>query len=358
MIFLCFFVINFWQLNFSNLIISWYKDNKRNLPWRETANPYLIWLSEIILQQTRVEQGLPYYIKFSSIYPSIEMMANETEEQILKHWQGLGYYSRARNMHATAKHVAFNLAGKFPSTFKEIKQLKGVGDYTAAAIASFSFNEKRAVVDGNVYRVLSRYFGIHTPIDSSTAKKEFSELANSLISKKQPGEFNQGIMEFGALMCKPKKPLCENCCFIESCHAFNKNEIQLLPIKSKKLKQRKRYFNFLVITDGETILMEQREKKDIWEKLYQFPLIETNQELDEIPKQSTINLNGYEIMDVRAYKHLLSHQVIYAKFWLLKANKINLSNNNFNHVKLNQLENFPVPKLVENYLDEFFQLIN
>ena len=229
---------------FSKTLINWYSNNKRVLPWRKTNNPYYIWLSEIILQQTQVRQGLPYYEAFIANYPTIFDLANANESDVLKLWQGLGYYSRARNLHTTAKHIVYKLNGVFPNTYKELLKLKGVGDYTASAIASICFNEPTAVVDGNVYRVLSRYFGINTPINSSKGVKEFKNLAQQLIDIKKPAEFNQAIMEFGATLCKPKNPNCNICPFNNSCIAFNKSSINNLQVKIKSAKAKKKHFNF------------------------------------------------------------------------------------------------------------------
>ena len=237
----------FFEMIFSNKLISWYLQNKRDLPWRKTKNPYFVWLSEIMLQQTRVAQGMSYYLKFTETFPTVFDLAKADESTVLKMWQGLGYYSRARNLHATAKHIAFELDGKFPSTYKEIVKLKGIGDYTASAIASICFTEPTAVVDGNVYRVLSRYFGIETPINSSAGNKEFKELAQTLIDTLKPGTYNQAIMDFGAIQCKPKNPICLFCPFSESCVALQKNKIDTLPVKDKKTKVRDRYFNYLVL---------------------------------------------------------------------------------------------------------------
>jgi len=358
LIFLCFFATKILELNFSNEITAWYENNKRDLPWRKTKDPYLIWLSEIILQQTRVEQGLSYYLKFSSAYPTVQSFAKAEESQILKLWQGLGYYSRARNMHFTAKYICTNLNGVFPSNYKELLSLKGVGEYTAAAISSFCYNEKKAVVDGNVFRVLSRYYGINTPIDTTNGKKEFFRLANELIEGKNPGNHNQAIMEFGALLCKPKNPSCNICSLAESCIAFNKNTISKFPVKSKKISQKKRYFNYYVITDGKSLYFEQRNKKDIWEKLYQFPVIETTDEVFETPKSSILQHLTLELIDVKSLKHVLSHQIIFAKFWLFKSSKNIAHKNNVKCVRIKDIDNYAVPKLVENYLKEFFQLIN
>ena len=224
---------------FSKTLIRWYSKNKRILPWRETKNPYYIWLSEIILQQTQVKQGLPYYESFVTSYPTVFDLANAEESDVLKLWQGLGYYSRARNLHASAKHIAYDLNGVFPDTYKDLLKLRGVGDYTASAIASICFNEATAVVDGNVYRALSRYFGIDTPINSSKGQKEFKALAQELIDIKKPADFNQAIMEFGAIQCKPKNPECSACSFRNSCVAFGNNRVSDLPVKIKSAKAKK-----------------------------------------------------------------------------------------------------------------------
>ena len=342
---------------FEEEITRWYKLNKRDLPWRKTRDPYLIWLSEIILQQTRVNQGLSYYEKFSEKYPTVQDLANEKEDEVLKLWQGLGYYSRARNMHFTAKYIVENLNGKFPSSYDEILKLKGVGEYTAAAVASFSFNEKKAVLDGNVFRLLSRYFGIHLPIDSSAGKKEFKSLANDLILEKEPGTYNQAVMEYGALVCTPKVPSCKSCRLSINCEALSKNEVDILPLKSKKINKRDRFFNFLVITDGESTYLQQRLEKDIWIRLFQFPLLETEQEISSIENNPLIDSKHY-LVNVSDHKHLLSHQTVYAKFWLFKSETALPQNSKFKIVSISEIHNYAVPKLIENYLNEFFQLIN
>ena len=252
------------------------------MPWRNTTNPYYIWLSEIILQQTRVAQGTSYYLKFIEHFSTIQDLANADEQLVLKLWQGLGYYSRARNLHFTAQHIVNDLDGKFPNTYKELVKLKGVGDYTASAIASICFNESTAVVDGNVYRLLSRYYGIKTPINSSQGIKEFKELAQRLIDQNNPATHNQAIMEFGARMCRPQNPDCETCPFNDSCVALELKKIKELPVKDKKSKIRKRFFNYIVLLtdDGKTIL-NQRTEKGIWRNLYEFPLIESDSIIDE-----------------------------------------------------------------------------
>jgi len=341
---------------FSNKLIYWHLQNQRDLPWRKTTNPYYVWLSEIMLQQTRVAQGLSYYLKFKEEFPTVFDLANADETTVLKLWQGLGYYSRARNLHFSAKYVANELDGKFPSTYKELLTLKGVGDYTASAIASICFDENCAVVDGNVYRVLARYFGIKTPVNSSAGIKEFKKLAQKLLDTTQPGIFNQAIMDFGALHCKPQNPLCETCPFADSCVAFDKKTIKELPVKIKKIKIRNRYFNYLVVvtSDGKTILSE-RKGKGIWQGLYQFPLIETENSIDEktlllseefqeiIPENAKISrFNSVEIV------HKLSHQHLYVTFWIVNIDSLKTAK-----VTWKSVEKYPVPILIANFLEKF-----
>ncbi|MDO5972221.1 A/G-specific adenine glycosylase [Flavivirga aquimarina] len=344
-------------MGFSKYLIHWYSNNKRDLPWRQTKAPYYIWLSEIILQQTQVKQGLPYYESFTEKFPTVFDLSKADESDVLKLWQGLGYYSRARNLHATAKHIVKELKGEFPNNYKDLLKLKGVGDYTASAIASICFNEVAAVVDGNVYRVLSRYFGINTPINSSKGAKEFKALAQELIDKKKPAEFNQAIMEFGATHCTPQKPDCNTCPFNKSCIAFNKNKINELPVKIKSAKAKKKYFNFLVFIsgDGKTIL-EKREGKGIWQNLYQFPLIETNTNVDvntlkklvkehDLIKGMSFQLSLYN-KDVVVHK--LSHQHLYTKFWVVNVNKLLV-----NGISTQDIHNYAVPILIGNFIETF-----
>jgi A/G-specific adenine glycosylase len=345
-------------MKFSNTLIYWYLQNQRELPWRKTKNPYFIWLSEIMLQQTRVAQGLDYYLKFTKTFPTVFDLANADESTVLKMWQGLGYYSRARNLHFTAKHIVHESNGQFPSTYKEIIKLKGIGDYTASAIASFAFNEPTAVVDGNVYRVLSRYFGINTAINSSTGIKEFKELAQTLIDKKQPANYNQAIMEFGAIQCKPKKPLCMFCPLSESCVALQKNLIEVLPVKEKKIKVRNRYFNFLVIKTGnnKTILSE-RKGKGIWQGLYQFPLIESDKNINEkelIASENFINLFPVEttisLFNKKGIVHKLSHQHLHTQFWIVETARLTSAK-----IKWSDIQKYPVPVLIANFLEAYQQ---
>ena len=341
---------------FRNTLINWYLQNKRDLPWRKTKNPYHIWLSEIILQQTRIAQGLPYYIKFTEAFPTVFDLAKAEEQTVLKLWQGLGYYSRARNLHFSAKYIVNELNGKFPTIYNDIKKLKGVGDYTASAIASICFNEATAVVDGNVYRVLSRYFGIDTPINSTKGIKEFKELAQTLIDKKQPAIFNQAIMDFGATLCKPQNPLCKTCPFNTSCVALEKKMIDKLPVKEKKIKVKKRFFNYLIpiTSDNKTILTE-RKGKGIWQGLYEFPLLETSSEIDE---KQVIDSDFFQelfssettltLFNQKNIVHKLSHQHIYTKFWVISIDNLSTKT-----VEWSKIESFPVPVLISNFLKEY-----
>ena len=341
---------------FDKKLTIWYLQNKRDLPWRKTKNPYSVWLSEIMLQQTRVSQGLPYFQRFKEAFPTVFDLANAEESTVLKLWQGLGYYSRARNLHHTAKHVAYQLDGVFPSNYKDLLKLKGVGEYTASAIASICFDEPVAVVDGNVYRVLSRVFGIRTPINSVAGIKEFKNLAQSLLSRNEPGNYNQAIMDFGALNCKPQKPLCENCSLSVECIAFKNGLVKELPIKEKKVKIRKRFFNFLVLNtdDGKTIL-EERKTKGIWQGLYQFPLIETKKIIsaDELVENSCFNQMNLEGCVINKFNkktiiHKLSHQHLHTQFWIISVNRNDQANLNWSQI----LEK-PVPVLIEKFIEEY-----
>ena len=342
---------------FSKILTHWYSNNKRDLPWRQTKDPYLIWLSEIILQQTQVKQGLPYYESFTMQFPSVFELANANESAVLKLWQGLGYYSRARNLHTSAKYIVNELNGVFPNSYIDLIKLKGVGDYTASAIASICFNEVTAVVDGNVYRFLSRYFGISTPINSTIGIKEFKQLAQNLIDKKNPAVFNQAIMEFGANQCKPQNPDCYSCPFIKECIAYNSNTIGEFPVKIKSAKPKKKYFNFLVFIseDGKTIL-EKREGKGIWQNLYQFPLVETKKNEDALNfkkkiKEHTLlkDLNfEFFLYNEEVIIHKLSHQHLFTKFWIVKVNRLLVDG-----MSLRKIHDYPVPILIENFIESF-----
>lgn len=346
---------------FSNSLIQWYLNNKRDLPWRDTQNPYLIWLSEIMLQQTRVAQGLPYYVAFTNAFPTVFDLANASEEQVLKLWQGLGYYSRARNLHKTAQFVASELNGEFPDNNKDLLKLKGIGDYTAAAIASFAFNEVVPVVDGNVFRVLSRYFDIETDISLATAKKEFAALAFELMPKNDPANFNQAIMEFGALQCVPKNPNCETCVFNSSCAALQKKKVQLLPFKSKKIKVSYRFFNYLVFEDEDiNTIIQKRNQKGIWHNLYEFPLIETEIEVDFEEISDLISdkySEEYFIISIsdcnsKGKIHKLSHQHLNIKFWKIKVRGKFISG-----INPQELMTFPYPIVIFNFIQKEYSLL-
>ena len=343
-------------MNFTNLLIEWYLQNKRDLPWRNTTNPYPIWLSEIILQQTRVAQGMPYFYAFLESFPTVKELAIADEQQVLKLWQGLGYYSRARNLHQTAQYIANELDGVFPNSYAGLIQLKGIGEYTAAAIASFAYNEPVPVVDGNVFRVVSRYFGIESDISAGKTKKEFTALAAKLLSKEQPALFNQAIMEFGAMHCTPKNPDCENCIFNSSCVALQKGLVGQLPFKSKKIKIRKRYFNYIVLQDkkGNTKI-QQRTDKGIWHNLYEFPLFETTQEegfetiAPLIKNDTDFGDSVVSIQEANPISliHKLSHQHLYIKFW-----KVTVNNTLTDGVNPEQLRTFPFPIVIHNFIEE------
>ena len=345
-------------MDFTNSLTQWYLQNKRDLPWRKTVNPYKIWLSEIMLQQTRVAQGTPYFLSFTTAFPTVFDLAAANEEQVLKLWQGLGYYSRARNLHKTAQYVANELSGIFPDNYNDLLKLKGVGEYTAAAIASFSYNEAVPVVDGNVFRVLSRYFDVETDIASAYAKKEFAALAFELMPKHNPGVFNQAIMEFGALQCVPKSPNCGICVFNTSCAALQKKKVDQLPVKSKKLKVRNRFFNYLVVSDdNENTIIQKRIAKGIWHNLYEFPLIETErvEDFDCIANliQSDF-FKGNEIVGISESNpetiiHKLSHQHLHIKFWKVKVNGTIK-----NAINSDTLKTFPFPIVIHNFIEKDF----
>ena len=341
---------------FSKVLIQWYLQNKRDLPWRKTTNPYPIWLSEIMLQQTRVAQGMPYFLSFTTAFPTVFDLAEASEEQVLKLWQGLGYYSRARNLHKTAQYIATELSGVFPETYIDLLKLKGVGEYTAAAIASFSYNEAVPVVDGNVFRVLSRYFDVETDIALASAKKEFGALAFELMPKDNPAIFNQAIMEFGALQCVPKSPNCGICIFNESCAALEKNKVDQLPVKSKKIKIRNRYFNYLVVEDEtESTIIQKRTDKGIWHNLYEFPLIETEKEEDFDYVSEAVQGDYFKdntVISMLEYNeksilHKLSHQHLHIKFWKVAVKGIVAGG-----INLKTLRTFPFPIVIHNFIEK------
>ncbi|SFC46061.1 A/G-specific adenine glycosylase [Parapedobacter composti] len=345
---------------FSDDIIGWYAQNKRDLPWRHTKDPYVIWLSEVILQQTRVEQGLPYFHRFLLHYPNVQAFANAPEDELLMHWQGLGYYSRARNMHKAARAVVAEHGGVFPSRYADLIKLKGIGEYTAAAIASFAADEPKAVVDGNVFRLLARYFGIDTPINSTNGKKLFFQLAEELLDTGHPGLYNQGVMEFGALQCRPKNPRCGSCVLRLDCRALKEGRVDQLPVKLKGKASRNRYFNYFIVTEDDRLLMNKRGKGDIWENLYELPLIETPhavtvQELES--REEVIACFGeHAALQLVAgpVKHVLSHQNLFAQFVAVGAPQIpDGKKMPWNYVFIKDLGTLAKPKLIYSFLRDY-----
>jgi A/G-specific adenine glycosylase len=340
-------------MDFSAAIINWYLQNKRDLPWRECNDPYRIWVSEIILQQTRVDQGLPYYFRFLKQFPDLSALASASEEEVLKCWQGLGYYSRARNMQAAAQYIVTNLNGIFPDSFDKIKEMKGVGDYTAAAIASFAFGIAQAVVDGNVFRVLSRCFAIDTPVDTTSGKKEFFELAQHLLDKKRPALHNQAIMDLGATICTPQAPQCPSCPICDLCLALEKKQIDSLPVKQKKTKTRDRHFFYLLISlPNDCTIVHQRTGKDIWQGLYELPLIEQDDTVEHLTesvqyKELENRFLGLSINKIHhSVKHQLTHQTIYATLIEASANKAQLQKDE-ELTDMDLLKKYPMSKLME-----------
>ena len=361
------------NLFFRTELLKWFTTNHRPMPWKGVRDPYIIWLSEIILQQTTVAQGTAYFEKFCERYPSVSDLANAPSDDVMKMWEGLGYYSRARNLHATAKHISNDFKGIFPNTYDEILKLKGIGPYTAAAIASFAYDLPHAVLDGNVYRVLSRFFGIETPIDTTEAKHIFTELANAVLDPKRPADFNQAIMDFGATHCTPSNPKCAQCPFQAHCSALKEDKVAILPLKSKKMVRRTRFFNYLVVNEGDFVFIKKRLEKDIWLDLYEFPLIETDdlvESLDEhlLYMSTTMPYLPFAIKQLRfvkqsqPFQQLLTHQKIVATFWLFehaKTDKILIADpdtigrgGNFLKIIQQDLKHYAFPKVIDIYLKE------
>lgn len=348
------------DLEISRLLIDWYELHKRALPWRETADPYLIWVSEIILQQTRVSQGLDYFLRFTKRFPTVCALANAEEGEVLKYWQGLGYYSRARNLHAAAKTVVERFGGQFPRKYEEVLSLKGIGAYTAAAIVSFAWGEPYPVVDGNVYRVLARLFDIDTPIDSGEGKKLFAELAGRLLDPRQAGIYNQAIMELGALQCVPRHPDCTTCPLADRCEAYAKGKVEDLPVKCHKTKTRDRYFHYLyLIYNGETWL-RRRPAGDIWEGLYEFPMIETEGPMDLAALSQTASFrrwlsNAGELHfchTLTGVKHVLSHQVLHASFYGITPSHAPEGLEDYLRIPLLDFERYAIPRLIHIYIEK------
>lgn len=339
------------EQEFSKILRDWYRKNGRELPWRGTKNAYKIWLSEVILQQTRVDQGLPYYLRFIEEFPRIQDLAGAPIDKVLKLWQGLGYYSRARNLHAAAKQVTDLFEGEFPADYHQIRSLKGIGDYTAAAISSFAFDLPHPVVDGNVYRFLSRFTGNDTPIDSTAGKKIFAQLAAELLDPAHPAEHNQAIMEFGALQCRPVNPGCESCPFQFACEALIQNIVDQLPVKEKKQKVRDRYFHYYYIHDGQYLLLRKREAKDIWQGLYEFPLVEIEggHPTDHL-KELGFTATEYKVSKPVSITHLLSHQRLHTLIREIRCSNARLPG--YIRVAEDELHRYGLPQLLVKYMTE------
>lgn len=342
---------------FSSNLICWYTEHKRELPWRETTDPYMIWISEIILQQTRVDQGYNYFLRFVERFPDVATLADADEDEVMKYWQGLGYYSRARNLHAAAK----SMNGVFPNTYDGVLALKGVGEYTAAAICSIAYGMDYPVVDGNVFRVISRYMGIHTPIDTGSGKREIYEWANLFIDRKQPAVFNQAIMEFGALWCTPKLPRCTECPLTDRCMAYSQGIVSILPIKQHKTKTTNRYFNYFYVNAGDYTYIRKRTGNDIWKNLFEFPLIETSDAITEtelikspdfrafIAKNESPLIN----LSLRQVKHVLSHRIIYANFYEVTLPESTQSFRDYKRIRKTELDQYAISRLVQIFLERY-----
>ena len=338
----------------SLILQDWFAKNKRDLPWRDTNDPYLIWISEIILQQTRVAQGLDYYNRFITRFPDIQSLAEAEQLEVLKYWQGLGYYSRARNLHEAAQ----SLNGVFPDRYNDLLKLKGIGEYTAAAIASLAWNEPYPVVDGNVYRVLGRLFAIDTPIDTGKGKKEFRDLATLLMPPDSAGLHNQAIMEFGALQCIPQNPDCTSCPLLDNCLGFASGNVLQYPVKQNKTKVRNRYLNYFFILNGTDTYFNRRSGKDIWEGLYEFPLIETTKKMDlaelkeEAGFRQLFDSTGQPVIAVKAsgLKHILTHQILHANCYQVDIQKENDVLKNYLKIPVSSIDDYPFPKLISAFL--------
>lgn len=355
------------MIKFCNLLENWYRINARDLPWRNTQNPYHIWISEIIFQQTRIDQGFNYYLRFINRFPTVDLLANAEEQEVLRLWQGLGYYSRARNMHAAAKQIMHEFDGIFPDSYEKIIRLKGVGTYTAAAVSSIAFGERKVVVDGNVLRFLSRYGGISEPVDSNTGKKIVGDLAMSLLDGADPATFNQAMMEFGGLYCTPRNPDCGNCIFNDKCKAYAMGATKEFPVKSKKVAIRKRFFNYLFLyaldqNNQKSFVMQRRGKGDIWQGLYEFPMIEETSLL--IPESLIATNIWNEAILVhhpvlsslfKDYVHQLTHQQLHARFFIVNIQDVNIGelNPNWIWVSENSLHTYPVSRLIDKFLSTF-----
>lgn len=347
-------------MEISDILIDWYETHKRDLPWRRVSDPYIIWISEIILQQTRVAQGKDYFLRFTERFPNIQTLAEAHEDEVLKYWEGLGYYSRARNLHTAAHQLMERYNGQFPTAYNDVLSLKGIGEYTAAAIVSFVWNKPYPVVDGNVFRVLSRLFALDTPIDTGKGKKEYTELAASVMNPKKAGLHNQAIMEFGALQCTPQNPSCMFCPLQSKCVGFASGSPLSYPVKQNKTKTRNRYLHYLhILYKGETFL-NRRSDKDIWQGLYEFPLIETESPIDFAQLQETNNFRHLfkdagklsVSVELSNIKHILSHQILYATFYKIEIEKIPASLKSYTKIPNTTINEYAIPRLLQIYLEK------
>jgi len=348
----------------SDILIAWYKKNKRDLPWRETNDPYCIWISEIMLQQTRVVQGMSYYLRFLQRFPDIGSLATAEQEEVLKYWQGLGYYSRARHLHEAAKTIQANHQGVFPQRYEDVLALKGIGSYTAAAIVSLAWNQPYPVIDGNVFRVLGRLFAVSEPYDTGKGKRQYGELAILLMNPQHAGLHNQAIMEFGALQCTPQKPECIQCPLKDRCLGYSSGDPQQFPVKHHIIKVRERYFNyFLILYEGNTYL-SRRTKKDIWEGLFEMPLIETAypMELEEVMETDNFKKLFHDtgelslsIVEQKGVKHILTHQILYAKCYQVEIRKENSFLKEFVKTPLEKLDMYAFPRLIHRFLTDYLE---
>lgn len=346
-------------LSFTENLHSWYKKHARQLPWRKTSDPYKIWVSETILQQTRVAQGLPYYLSFTERFPDVKALATAQNDEIMKYWEGLGYYTRIRNMHEAAKTIVSELGGKFPSDYETIRKLKGIGDYTAAAIASIAFGLPYAAVDGNVTRVVARLFGVEEAVNTAAAKKTINRIAGELLDTANPGKHNQAMMELGALVCKPQNPDCSICPAKNGCYAYINNIVSKLPVKNEAKPKKVRYFIFMVIQCDDTFAVEKRKEQDIWKNLYQFPLIETetvlsDEEIISLPEiQNILNSKGGTLAGIgRLREQKLTHRQIKARFVYIKTDEKPTFTTNIIWINPEDFSTFAFPVLIKNYWKE------
>lgn len=345
-------------LEFVRELHSWYASVKRDLPWRHTDNPYLLWVSEIILQQTQVVQGLPYFERFISAFPTVDALANAAEDDVLKLWQGLGYYSRARNMHHAANQVMTEFGGRFPQSYDELMTLKGIGDYTASAVSSFSCGEDRACVDGNVIRVICRLFGIEEPYDTGAGKKAIKQLADEILPQGHSAVHNQAMMEFGAMQCTPKNPNCESCVLLSHCMAFDRGLVGELPIKSKRTKVQDVYMYYFVVQYKGQFILQQRSGQGIWKGLFEFPLFEADEAQDEAEVIKFMTDAYGEASDTTVtfsttYRHLLSHRRIYAQFVIVKLEHAVVVQAPQIMIDSSDFSDYAVPRLIDRFWEDF-----